>query len=123
MNRAKKRNEILLTKIRMRVHYLMPGATSPSKAEDLLALGIVKLEDEWTIRLMGSNARPGGVKPDDAPEYVETDEKALPFALVMQRKKPRDLEGSADLREPGETTWGRHRPPGEDPGSLVDLAK
>ena len=71
---------------------------------------------------MGSSARPGGVDRDDAPEYVGQ-EKQLPFALVMQRKKLNDLELSPDLREPGATALGTPPRPDDDSGSLVVLAK
>ena len=72
---------------------------------------------------MGSNARPGGVDRDDAPEYADTDEKALPFALVMQRRKPKDLDFTPDLREPGATAAGSPPQTGNGPGSHLVLAK
>ena len=89
----------------------------------LVSLGIVKLDDEWTVRLMGSSARPGGTDRDDAPEYADTDAKALPFALVMQRKKLRDIELTPDLTEPAPTALGKPPRPDGDSGSLVVLAK
>ena len=88
----------------------------------LIALAIVKLDDEWTIRLMGSSARPGGLDADDAPEYADGDEKALPLALVMHRVR-RELDLAPDLREPGATALGSPPPPDDDSGSLVVLAK
>ena len=89
----------------------------------LISLGIAKLDDEWSIRLMGSNPRPGGVDRDDAPEHADSDPKALPFALVMHRKKPRALGLDPDLTEPAPTALGKPPPPDEDSGSLVVLAK
>ena len=89
----------------------------------LVSLGIVKLDDEWAIRLMGSSARPGGPERDDAPEDADTDPNALPFALVMQTKKPRALQLDPDLREPGPTALGKPPRPDGDSGSLVVLAK
>lgn len=88
-----------------------------------ISLGIVKRDDEWETRLMESNARPSGTNRDDAPEYADTDAKALPFALVTQRKKLKDLELTPDLREPGVTA--SPTPPRADgeSGSLVVLAK
>ena len=71
---------------------------------------------------MGSNARPSGVDRDNAPEYVHADDRSLPFALVMHRKR-REPQVSPDLREPGADALGTPPPPDDEPGSLVVLAK
>ena len=90
--------------------------------EKLISLGIVKLDDEWEVRMMGSNRRPAGVDPDDCPDYVDTDDKSLPFALVMERKRP-SLELHPDLREPGPTAGAAPPPSDEGPASALVLAK
>lgn len=82
----------------------------------LIHLGIVKLDDEWTVRLMGSNHK-AGPKADG-----EDGGKSLPFALVMHRKRPQ-LELSPDLREPGAAALAPPPLPDDDSGSLVVLSK
>ena len=63
--------------------------------EKLIQLGLVKLDAEWTVRLMGQTAPMfGGESPDDA----TSESVGLPFAFVMERAGTK-LQFVPDLRE------------------------
>jgi len=83
----------------------------------LINLGIVKLDDEWSVRLMGGD---GKLRAQSEGEDTPS---ALPFALVMQRKAPR-LQFDPDMRELGAAPSAVPPPPEDGPsGSRVVLAK
>jgi len=82
------------------LHQKTPG----DHLEKLIKLGLLKLDQEWSVRLMGSNMsmeqqqdKIGDVVssdgPDDRPEKHE-----IPFALALEKKSQRSFQ--PDLREP-----------------------
>ena len=75
---------------------LPPGAffdlwkrTSGTHVEKLVELGLIKLDDEWSLRMMGdvpgnAGERPGGSKDGDGKPFTKG---GLPFAFIMERNR------------------------------------
>ena len=78
----------------------------------LIHLGIIKLDDEWPVRLMGSDG-----KLRTMPEG-EDHPSALPFAFVLQRRSP-GLVMDPDHRELGSVA--STTPPQSDDGPAPSL--
>ena len=87
-----------------------------------MKLGLLKLDNEWSVRLMGSNTsmeqqdKIGDVVssdgPDDRPETHE-----IPFALVLEKRSQGSFQ--PELREPADGGGGQLSRPAPN----VTLAK
>jgi len=94
--------------------------TPGSHVEKLLNLGLIKLDDEWSIRMMGDTRQVFGKRPDGAPrdQGLNLDDKGqpLPFALVLDRTPRAGF--SQDFSDKGHKL---DRPPDQEPtnGGMV----
>ncbi len=62
--------------------------TPGDEAEKLLNLGLLKLDSEWRIRMMGSDSGNAGERPEGSrARGQDTQQGGLPFAFVLERRE------------------------------------
>lgn len=65
--------------------------------EKLIKLGVIDLDNEWSLRMMGSGPGNAGERPGDAKQWGSSGNPELPFAFVLEReRKPAFIPSNGD---------------------------
>jgi hypothetical protein len=78
--------------------YRLYEAAEGDQLQKLVNLGIVKLDAEWSIRMMGETPLVGRARPGEKHTLGPLEDDELPFALVLEKNASGEF--LPDLREP-----------------------